>query len=154
MRTQLIRVISICIAAGIATSTTVHAGVNWRGSGGWGENGQLGRLFDSKTVETLSGEIQSIEKANPMKGVSSGVHIKLKTSADAEPVSVSLGPDWYIENQDVKLAPKDKIEVKGSKVTLGGKPTIVASEIHKGDETLHLRDDAGVPMWSGWRRSR
>jgi hypothetical protein len=37
-------------------------------------------------------------------------------------------------------------------VTFEGKPAIIAAEIKKGDETLRLRDDAGVPAWSGWRR--
>jgi len=42
--------------------------------------------------------------------------------------------------------------VKGSRFTLGGKPAIIAAEVKKGDEVLKLRDDAGFPMWIGWRR--
>ncbi len=82
--------------------------------------------------------------------MSAGIHMNVKT--DKETISVHLGPSWYLENQDLKIEPKDKIEVKGSKITFEGKPAIVAAEVRKGDEVLRLRDDAGFPVWSGWRR--
>jgi hypothetical protein len=82
--------------------------------------------------------------------MSSGVHLVLKTGTGE--VSVHLGPQWYLENQDVKIEPKDKLEIKGSRVTMDGKPALIAAEIKKGDGVLRLRDEAGVPMWAGWRR--
>lgn len=63
-----------------------------------------------------------------------------------------LGPSWYIENQDLTIAPADKMEAKGSRITFEGKPAIIASEVKKGDDVLMLRDASGVPLWSGWRR--
>jgi hypothetical protein len=82
--------------------------------------------------------------------MSAGVHMIMQT--DKEQISVHLGPGFYVENQDVKIESKDKVEVKGSRVTFGGKPAIIAAEVKKGDEVLKLRDDNGFPMWSGWRR--
>ena len=82
--------------------------------------------------------------------MSGGVHLVVKT--DKGDVSVHLGPQWYLENQDVKVEPKDMVEIRGSRVMVQGKPAIVAAEVKKGDETLKLRDEAGVPVWSGWRR--
>jgi hypothetical protein len=76
----------------------------------------------------------------------------LTVKTDKEEVPVHLGPLWYLENQDVKIAPKDKVEIKGSRVTVQEKPAIIAAEVKKGDQTLKLRDEAGVPVWSGWRR--
>lgn len=46
----------------------------------------------------------------------------------------------------------DVIEVKGSRVTVAGKQVVIAAEVKKGDALLKLRDDSGVPVWSGWRR--
>jgi hypothetical protein len=85
-----------------------------------------------------------------MKGMGRGVHLLVKT--DHGTVDVHLGPAWYVQNQDVKLAAKDRVEVKGSRVTLDGKSALIAAEVRKGDEVLVLRDDAGVPRWVGWRR--
>jgi hypothetical protein len=125
-------------------------GMMWRGSGGWGPGSQYNRMYDPKTVETISGEVTAIDRITPIKGMSGGVHMNVKT--DKETISVHLGPSWYLENQDVKIAAKDKVEVKGAKTTFAGKPAIIAAEVKKGDEVLKLRDDSGFPVWSGWRR--
>ena len=122
----------------------------WRGSGGWGPGTPYNKMYDPKTVETISGEIVSVDRITPNKGMAGGVHMNVKT--DKETLSVHLGPSFYIENQDVKLQAKDKVEVKGSRVTFGGKPAIIAADVKKGDEVLKLRDDNGFPVWSGWRR--
>ena len=70
-----------------------------------------------------------------------GVHVTLKTATETQ--SVHLGPAWYLENQDVKLEPKQMVEVKGLRITYCGKPAIIAAEVRKGDEVLKLRDDDG-----------
>ncbi len=127
-------------------------GFRWRGGGGWGAGGQYGRLYDPKTVETVSGEVTAVEEMTPSKDMGRGVHLMLKT--DEETIAVHLGPVWYVEHQDTKIAPGDKIEVKGSRITYQGKPAIIAAEIHKGDGVLVLRDANGIPMWAGWRRNQ
>jgi hypothetical protein len=127
-----------------------RAGMMWRGSGGWGPGSQYNRMYDPKTSETISGEVTRVDRITPAKGMSGGIHMLVKT--DKETISVHLGPSWFLENQDVKIEPKDKIEVKGSRITFGGKPAIIAAELKKGDEVLKLRDDNGFPLWSGWRR--
>jgi len=122
----------------------------WRGAGGWGPGTRYDRLYDPKTVETISGEVLSVDRIIPMKGMYYGIHLMVKT--DKETISVHLGPGWYIENQEIKIEPKDKVEVRGSRITFEGKPAIIAAEVKKGDETLKLRDENGFPVWSGWRR--
>lgn len=106
-------------------------------------------MYNPQTVETIRGEVVSVDKITPMKGMYYGVHAVLRT--DKETIFVHLGPGWYIENQDVKIEPKDKIEVKGSRITFEGKPAIIAAEVKKGDEVLMLRDASSLPTWSGWR---
>lgn len=122
----------------------------WRGSGGWGPGGGYGRMYDPNTVETIAGEVTKVDYVTPLKGMAQGVHLLLKT--DQGMVHVHLGPAWYVENQDVKIAPKDRVEVKGSRVTIQGTPAVIAAEVRKGDEVLALRDDSGMPRWAGWRR--
>lgn len=134
----------------LAIPAVAQPGMNWRGSGGWGPSGPYVRMYDPATVETVSGEVVEVQQFLPGRGMHHGVHLLLKT--DKETVSVHLGPVWYIENQDLKIEPKDRIEVKGSRITFDGKPAIAAAEIRKGEETLILRDQNGVPSWSGWRR--
>jgi hypothetical protein len=133
-----------------AVDSFAQRGMKWTGSGGWGMGGQYGRMYDPKTVETISGEVVSVDEMRPMKGMSSGVHLTVKTGT--ETISVHLGPAWYIANQDVKISSGDKVSITGSRITFNGKPAIIAAEVKKGDEMLKLRDEGGYPVWSGWRR--
>jgi hypothetical protein len=148
--TAAIAVLAILL---LTSATDVLAqGMKWRGSGGWGPGGAYGRMYDPKTVETVAGEVVKVDRLTPMRGMSTGVHAVVKT--DKEDLSVHLGPSWYLENQDVKIEPKDKVEIRGSRVTVQGKPALIAAEVKKGDEVLALRDEAGMPVWAGWRRKR
>jgi hypothetical protein len=108
------------------------------------------RMYNPATVETLKGTVEAVDKVMPMKGMYYGIHLLLKT--DKETVSVHLGPGWYIERLDTKIEKGDKIEVKGSRVTMMGKPVVIAAEVKKGDSVLMLRDENGIPLWSGWKR--
>ncbi len=149
---RIARITAVIAVLGLALAPQASAqgGPRWRGSGGWGPGGQFGRLYDPKTVETITGQVVKVDRVTPVRGMSGGLHLVVKT--DKEEVSVHLGPLWYLENQDVKIEPKDTVEIRGSRVTVQGKPAIIAAEVKKGDETLALRDEAGVPVWSGWKR--
>jgi hypothetical protein len=125
-------------------------GMKWEGSGGWGIGTQYGRLYNPKTVESINGEVVSVDTITPLQGMSSGVHLIVKT--DKESLSVHLGPAWYVQRQDIKIAPGDKVEITGSRITFQGKAAILAADVKKGDEMLKLRDENGYPVWSGWRR--
>jgi len=139
-------VVLVSMLGSVATAQTMK----WHGSGGWGPAGAYARMYDTKTVETLVGEVVKVDRIVPMTGMSAGVHVVLKTERGN--VSVHLGPQWYLENQDVKILQGDKLEITGSRVMVQGKPALIAAEVRKGDEVLKLRDDAGVPVWAGWRR--
>lgn len=150
MRTMRFVSVAVVFAIILTASMAFAAWRGWRGSGGWGMGSQYNRMYNPATVETVSGTVESVEKTTPMKGMYSGIHIMLKT--DKESVDVHLGPEWYIERLDTKVEKGDKIEVKGSRVTFDGRPAIIAAEVKKGDNTLFLRDSAGIPAWAGWRR--
>ncbi len=106
------------------------------------------RLFNPQTVETLKGEVLSVDTFSPGKGhqlLTSHVTMRLKT--DKETIEVYLGPEPYIDRQNVKLAAKDQVMVKGSRVTYEGKPLIIAMGVRKGNQVLRLRDPQGKPRW-------
>jgi len=119
-------------------------------AGGWGMQGDYGSLFDTKSVGTYKGEIVRVVTFAP-KGMAPGEAIVLKT--DKGELAVHLGPTWFLTHQDLKFGPKDRIEVKGSKVSFEGKDAIIATEVKKGDQTLTLRSDKGFPLWIAAQRS-
>ena len=96
-----------------------------------------------------SGELIKMDLFMP-KGMGMGVQIIMKTAKETIPVH--LGPLWFMKKQKREVAPGDKIEITGSRVDFDGKPAIIASDIKKGDKKLQLRDEKGVPVWSGEKK--
>jgi hypothetical protein len=125
-------------------------GMGGRGSGGWGRESQFQRIYDLNTVETITGEVVAIDNQSPINGMSLGVHLQVETETTTIPVH--LGPAWYLDNQDMQVEQGDWVEVTGSRVMLAEESTIIAAEVRKGDQILTLRDQHGIPVWSGWRR--
>jgi hypothetical protein len=134
----------------LASPGPAQPAVKWRGSGGWGPKSQYGRVYDPKTVTVVKGEVVSISPFMPIRGMAPGVHMMV--NANGESISVHLGPEWFIASQDLRIEARDAVEIKGSQVTLSGKPVLIAAVVTRGDEVLRLRDETGVPVWAGWRR--
>lgn len=63
-----------------------------------------------------------------------------------------LGPNWYIGNQELRLKTGDKITVTGSRVSIGGKPAIISSDIRRGEDILKLRDSDGTRLRVAWTK--
>ncbi len=147
---SMLSVLTVLLAVLSAATVFAAPGRGGGGSGGWGMGGSYQRMYNPATVETVTGNVESVEKVTPMKGMRYGIHLMLKT--DKETIPVHLGPGWFIERLDTRLVKGDTVEVKGSRVTVAGKPAIIAAEVKKGEETLKLRDENGVPVWAGWRR--
>ena len=148
--------ILILIMLMVTVFASVNESIAQRGMGrgrprGWGPGNQYCLVYKPDTTETISGEVISVEKTVPRKGMFYGVHLMVKTAKKT--VSVNLGPGWYIENQGIIIEPEDKLEITGSRVTFDGEEAIIASEVKKGDEVLKLRDENGLPFWRG-RRAR
>jgi len=138
----------------LAASLAIAGPGKWggRGSGGWGMGTPYQGVYNPATLETIVGEVISIEKTVPMRRMNEGLALVVKM--EKETVTVHLGPTWYLERLDAKIVKGDKVEIKGARTTLAGKPIILAAEVKKGDNVLVLRDAAGVPVWAGWGMRR
>ena len=146
MKIKLGLVIMGCLVM-LATSSWAQPG---KGPGGRGGGMHYGTMWDASSVTTVSGEVTAVEKYTPGRGGSSyGLQLTLKT--DKETLPVILGPAWYIEKEHFAVAPKDRVEIQGSRMLIQGQPTIIAAEVKKGDKILKLRDDKGMPFWTGPR---
>lgn len=136
----------------LLTSLIVFVSCNTYSQNGWGRGSNYNRLYDVKTVETISGVVTDINKIYPEKNMSHGIHLTLSTANGS--ISIHLGPGWYIENQEVQISKDDNVTVTGSRVKYDGNDVIIAKEVAKGDQVLVLRDDEGYPLWAGWRNKR
>ena len=78
-----------------------------------------------------------------------GLHLVLKT--DKETLTVLVGPSSFVKEKNFTFAKGDQVEVTGSKVKYNDTDAVIARAIKKGDKTLTLRDEKGVPEWSKGR---
>ena len=128
----------------LAAYAWAQPGSSGPGMGGRGPGGGMGMgmHYDPKTVETIQGEVTQVQE---MQGMAAGVHLQVKTAK--ETLMVILGPASYLEQQKVKIAEGDKVEIKGSRVQHPQMAMLIAGELKKGDQVVKLRDDQGTPLW-------
>jgi hypothetical protein len=103
-------------------------------------SGEGGTFTGDEAMVTVKGTVEKIEK---MYGQKDGLQMRLIADAGGK-WTVYLGPKWFIENQKIKFAKGDKVEVRGKKY--GG--AIIGSEISKGEWTMRIRNEEdGQAVW-------
>ncbi|TAM96199.1 MAG: DNA-binding protein, partial [Rhodanobacteraceae bacterium] len=101
MKRKLSIRVAIVFVAGLTIATLSFAQM---GMGqGWERGSRYAMMYNPQTVETLAGEVTRVDKFTPMHGMSTGIHLMVKTNK--ETISVHLGPARYIESQDVRFEP-------------------------------------------------
>jgi hypothetical protein len=119
---------------------------------GAGERSGAGQRsnYDADTVTTLRGTVAAVTVVPARGGRSGGLHVTVET--DGKATDVHLGPSWFLERQGLALAKGDAVEVTGSLVEQGGTTFLIARDVAKGDKRVRLRDERGIPAWSGGPR--
>jgi hypothetical protein len=107
----------------------------------------MGRIYDPDTVSTLRGKATAVEVVPGRGGRSGGTHVTLE-GAD-QTIDVRLGPTWFLEREGIEIAKGDSMEVTGSVIESDGDSFLIARELKKGEKVVKLRDEQGVPLWSG-----
>ncbi len=111
------------------------------------------KLFDSKTVKTISGQVIKVDQV-PEPGF--GIEIRLTVYSDKKEIlPVYLGPAFYIMGSELSKNFKigDRVVVSGSQATHDGEPLMIAMNVKRGNEVLQLRDKDGNPEWFGWKKA-
>ena len=121
---------------------------------GWGRWAQVDHSYDVNTVETVKGTVEDVTYVTPTRGrgPGPGVHFTLKKGNEL--LEVMLGPVAYLDEQAEPFEKGDAVTVVGSRITLDGKPALIAKTLTYGDKTVTLRDDAGFPKWRGTQRAQ
>ncbi len=101
--------------------------------------------YDKATEATLKGPIVEVKLLETPNGVPA-THLILQDGSG--PIEVFVGPTLYLTAQGMTFAKGETIEVTGSKVQVGGAPALLVRQIKKGDKSLALRDQSGLPAWA------
>jgi hypothetical protein len=144
--------VALCVGGAIFGHTAFAQRGEGRGGLGWGPGTPYAKLFNPNSVTTVSGKVDKVDTVAPMNGMGPGVHLVLSISTG--PLSVHLGPAWYLQDQGFQLQAGEQVQVRGSQITFDGQPALIATEVTRGTQMLRLRDASGFPLWSGRGRGR
>jgi len=113
---------------------------------GQGMRQRRGPMYDQSTVTTISGTIQSVDTLTGRRG---NFHlISMNVKSDSGVVEVSIGPSFYLDQQNIAFNTGDTVQVTGSKMQFNGNDVILAAKVIDGSKTITLRDEDGRPVWS------
>ncbi len=103
------------------------------------------RSYDAAAAVSLTGV--SIVRVDTLRqGENTSVSALLLSGTDS--ITAMIAPVTFLSSNSLTLAAGDVIDISGSKMTMGGRPMLVATEIKKGETKLVLRDKAtGAPAW-------
>lgn len=108
---------------------------------------KMDKLYNPQAAVTLTGKVVSVNR-HAVKKAGKAARVTMVLQTDKGAVKVHLGPADYYDQQTLKLAPGDQVEVKAVKITRPKGAIFSAGEVRKGDQVLKLRDDAtGLPLW-------
>ncbi|HEU5174026.1 MAG TPA: hypothetical protein VFT96_04660 [Gemmatimonadaceae bacterium] len=102
--------------------------------------------FDPATVTTVSGTIVRVALVARRGADPGGINLLLRTKRETLPVN--LGPVWNLDELWINLKRGERITVRGSRISVGGRPAIIAAAVSVGPTTVTLRDSTGSPAWA------
>ena len=106
-------------------------------------------IFDPKTIETITGDVIKKDQVPEFRF---GLQMRLTVLIDKKEIlQVYLGPASYLLARGFKLG--DQVTVSGSRVTVRGEPLMIAITVKRRNEVLRLRDEDGIPAWTGWKKT-
>ncbi len=117
-------------------------------SSAWAQSGRCLHyitLFNPMTIGTVSGEVVRVEHAFSGSGKDYCVHALLQTPQGQ--VTAILAPKGYMANQGLAIAPKDRVTVTGSMISVLNKPFLLAMEVTS-DRTMKLWEVNGRRAWA------
>lgn len=94
---------------------------------------------------TMEGIVSSVERPRP-EDSQAYVHLVV-TPADGVPIRLVLAPGWYLDEQGIRLEPRQTVQVSGKRVVKDGQSGIVVQRLRRGDESYILRDEHEQPKW-------
>lgn len=103
-------------------------------------------MYDLDAEITLRGTVESLEEVEAPNG-GKGIHLKL--SVEGRSRDIHVGPAAFLQQEGFAFTVGDELEVTAAPCPMDDEgEALMPRRIVHGDETLVLRDERGVPLWS------
>jgi len=110
------------------------------------KNANTGPKYDLASEVKIKGVVDDVRE---VPGNFEGTQLVVKT--DTGTVVVHLAPGEFLKDIDSTFKKGDDVQVVGAKAPNADGTEILAREITVGTNTTTLRDDKGIPVWTGWK---
>jgi hypothetical protein len=108
-------------------------------------NRGLGVRGGAVALQTMEGMIAEVVYLPGVTEDSGLVEIRLQSSTQTR--LIRLAPAGFLKDRGLLLREGDSVSVKGFAVNGMEGALLVATEVHKGDKTVSLRDESGQSAW-------
>ena len=106
--------------------------------------------YDKATETTVSGTVDEVRAQQACCGSGGGgTHLTLATPDGT--FDVHVGPTRWLTSKQFSVAKGDRLDVIGSKVTIGGQEALIARQVTRDGTSIVLRNENGFPLWAGGR---
>ncbi len=115
---------------------------------GWGNDDEYNKLYSSRELDKLRGNVVKFKKVSPLPGMSNATVMVLDD--DGDKIDVQLCPVWFATAKDTGIKRGDRVKVKGSWAEIDGVDVFLASKVKKGEYyefKVRLTKD-GTPFWN------
>ena len=113
--------------------------------GGAQNQPQAAARYDPAHQQLVTGIIVDVKDYPCPVSAAIGTHLAVKTVM--ETLEVHLAPAVFLKEYGIVFHAGDKVQIRGVRVTLNGKPAMLAREVTARNETFTFRDEKGRPMW-------
>ncbi|HVZ93615.1 MAG TPA: PRC-barrel domain-containing protein [Phycisphaerales bacterium] len=103
--------------------------------------------FNDRRTVTMTGKVLSVDRRPDASIGDTCTRLRLAVDGSQSERTVILGPSWYIARQSYMPKEGDQVEVTSAPTTRAG--VDIASRVTSDESALVLRNDEGVPVWSG-----
>ncbi|NOY22941.1 MAG: hypothetical protein GXO70_05460 [Acidobacteria bacterium] len=111
-------------------------------------------LYDVASEVELTGTVTEVLVGSMTPGTYPGYQLTVAL-ADGSEIHVQLAPYWYLLNQGFSIETGTEVVITGCTTLLDEDTSVfVARTVSYGDTILVLRDEAGIPLFSGIRGSK
>ncbi len=116
-----------------------------------GAEAQLKKKFDPQQIVTIQGTIDRLDTITRQgrQAVNNRKTQIAQVRTDTGPVTVHLGPAEFLAQQNFYPKVGDVLEITGGKIVTRQGEVLLATTIKSGNATCRLRDNNGIPVWTG-----
>jgi sporulation protein YlmC with PRC-barrel domain len=111
---------------------------------GWSNGDKLADAVEKGNDVSINGTVRGMTNATPVSDATAGTAVRVQTARGTE--TVVLGPEAYIESQNLDLGYGDEVTIRAKRAKIDGREVLVGYELTANGRTITLWNNDN-PAW-------